>query len=178
MKAICLTGGRMRHYADSAFHRNRHPLFVADTAVGWSIAICPAIKISRLGTHIAAKFASRYYDSLVPVCLFMPTDDITDIAAAPESRFVMDSALCVGDPVAVAAPDAPHCLTDNADSRLIFTAADLAADLAVSRLSQIATLKMGDLIIFADRSICRPLAVGSRLRVSLDGLDSIDIAVR
>lgn len=177
MKAICDFGERMRHFADSSAHRNRYPFFIPDTSVEWCAKICPAIKISRLGTHIARKFASRYYDSIAPAVIFMPSDAADDFANADERHFVCDSAYCLGDSVAIGAQDTEHIISTG-DRQLIFTAQTLNVDEIVSKLSEFATLKMGDIVIFGDSGFNININEGEQLTVKLDDADSIDVKIK
>ncbi|MDE5595332.1 MAG: hypothetical protein K2I89_07150 [Muribaculaceae bacterium] len=177
MKAICDFGERMRHFADSSAHRNRYPFFIPDTSVEWCAKICPAIKISRLGTHIARKFASRYYDSVAPAVIFMSSAAADDFANADERYFVCDSAYCLGDSVAIGGQETEHIISIG-DKHLNFTTQTLNADEIVSKLSEFATLKMGDLVIFGNNGFNISINVGEQLTVKLDGADSIDIKIK
>ncbi len=177
MKAICEFGGKIRHYADSAAHRNRYPFFIPDSSREWTARVCPAIKISRLGTHISRKFASRYYDSVAAVVMFVPSDVAADIVKADERYFVCDSAYCIGDSVAVGVQETVHNISAGGNE-LIFTAESLKADEVVSQLSEYATLKMGDLIIFGDKCFNLSIKEGDTLTVRLDGEDSVEVKIK
>lgn len=177
MKVICDYGGKLRHYADSSAHRNRYPYFLPDTSGRRAVRLSPAIKISRLGTHIAEKFASRYYDSFVVAAMFFPEEVAGRAEAADESIYISDSAYCVGDPVAVDAPDVEHTIALS-DRRLVFSASSLTVDKRVSEMSKYATLKMGDLIIFADVSLDAIVAEGDMIDVKLDGTSVIELKIK
>ncbi len=62
----------VRTVADSALLRNGDPLFVADHLGRWSGRVCPAVRLSRLGTNIPLKAAGRYFDSYAPVLTVSP----------------------------------------------------------------------------------------------------------
>lgn len=177
MKTICDFGERLRHYADSSAHRNRYPFFIPDTSTSWSVKVCPALKISRLGTHISQKFATRYYDTVSAVALFMPTELSRNFADADERYFVCDSAYCPGDSVPVGTSETDHVISVG-DKAMIFSAETLGANKKVSDLSKFATLKMGDLIIFADHALDLNISEGSQLTVSLDGNESVDVKIK
>ena len=177
MKAILIDGNRARHYADSAQQRNRQPWFVPDEGCKWVAVVCPAVRISRLGTHIAPKFAGRYYNEAAALCLFMPKDVSCDPMTADERYFMMDSAYCVGDFRPAGSADTVHVIS--ADGREItFTMSDLDADRAVSGLSDFMTLKMGDLVIFGNRSMTVGLVENGRLDVALDGVLSVEWRIK
>ena len=177
MKTICDFGERLRHYADSSAHRNRYPFFIPDTSMEWSVKVCPAIKISRLGTHISRKFASRYYDTVSAVALFLPTKLSAEFADADERYFVCDSGYCPGESTPIGTPDTEHVISVE-DKVLTFSMATLGADEKVSELSKFTTLKMGDLIIFANHALDLGISEGSQLTVSLDGKESVDVKIK
>ena len=76
----------VRTVADSALLRSGDPLFVADHLGRWSGRVCPAVRLSRLGTNIPLKAAGRYFDSYAPVLTVSPLagethpEGISDIA--------------------------------------------------------------------------------------------------
>lgn len=177
MKAICCLGDRLRHFADSSAHRNRHPFFIPDASAEWVARICPAIKISRLGTHISRKFASRYYDSYAAVVMFMPSSEAVDFANADERFFICDSAYCVGDSTEIGTKDAEHVISAEG-KEVRFTVETLGVDETVSRLSEFSTLKMGDLIIFAENSFDIAIREGDQLTVETDGREAVDVKIK
>ena len=177
MKAICDFGGRLRHYADSSAHRNRYPFFIPDTSAEWSVKICPAVKINRLGTHISEKFAPRYYDAVSAVALFMPSVSAADFANADERYFLCDSAYCCGELAAVGEADKDHVIQVG-DKELTFSLASLSVDKKISELSKFVTLKIGDLLIFAEHSVDVNINEGGLLSVSLDGEEVIDVKIK
>ena len=177
MKALFVCGDRLRHFADSAQQRNGQAWFIPDTGVEWVAVVCPAIKITRLGTHIAQKFAGRYFDSISAACIFMPATAADNIADASERFFICDSAYCIGDSVGSDDAATVHKIVVG-DESLSFSCADLEVDRIISELSRFSTLKMGDLIIFGDRSLVSKVAEGDRIEVTIDGERSVSLRIK
>lgn len=177
MKTLFVSGDRLRHFADSSLQRNGQAWFVPDTDRQWVAAIYPAVKIIRLGTHIAERFAGRYYDSVSAVSIFIPENLAGALADVPESFFVADSAYCLGDGCEAAAADAIHDISAEGQT-LTFSCGELGVDRIISEISRFATLKMGDLIIFGKRGLACRLTEGDRFEVTLDGRRSIELRIK
>lgn len=177
MKTIFVSGERLRHFADSSLQRNGQVWFVPDTDRQWVAAIYPAIKITRLGTHIAEKFAGRYYDSVSAVSIFIPESLVEALADVPEHFFISDSAYCLGDGCEAGAADTIHDISAGGQT-LTFSCGELGVDRIISEISRFATLKMGDLIIFGSRGLVSRLTEGNRFEVALDGQRSIDLRIK
>lgn len=177
MKALFVCGDRIRHFADSAQQRNGQAWFIPDTGVEWVAVVCPAIKITRLGTHIAQKFAGRYFDSISAACIFMPASAAVNIADAPERFFFCDSAYCIGGCVGCEEAATVHKIVVG-DETLSFSCADLGVDRIISELSRFSTLKMGDLIIFGDRLLVCKVGEGDRVEAAIDGERSVSLRIK
>ncbi|MDE5554841.1 MAG: hypothetical protein K2J10_06625 [Muribaculaceae bacterium] len=177
MKTLFVSGEQLRHFADSSQQRNGQAWFVPDTDRQWVAAIYPAIKITRLGTHIAEKFAGRYYDSVSAVSIFVPESLAEAMADVPERFFVSDSAYCLGDGCEVGTTDAVHNISAGSQT-LTFSCGELGVDRIISEISRFATLKMGDLIIFGNRGLVSRLTEGERFEVTLDGRRSIELRIK
>lgn len=177
MKAVLTDGKTMRHYADSSQQRNGQAWFLPDESRLWVALICPAVKICRLGTHIAPKFAGRYYDSLAAACIFLPADKAYDPLRADERFFLMDATYCVGDFLPVGEYDRVHRISVG-DGTMEFSAAQYEVDSKVSELSEFSTLKMGDLLIFVSDAIAVDLAENDRLEVTIDDSPSVILKIK
>ncbi len=142
MKAFCLIGDHLRHFADSSSQRNFQPWFVPDDGEKWFALICPAVKINRLGTHIAPKFARRYYDDLSVACVFLPESAVGCMATADERYFVRDAAYCIGEAVSAAENDGRHVI-DAVGQTINFSLESLNVDAKLAELSTFCTMKNG-----------------------------------
>ncbi|MDE6239297.1 MAG: hypothetical protein K2M54_04825 [Muribaculaceae bacterium] len=177
MKALFVCDGRLRHFADSSLQRNGQPWFMPDISKEWVAIVCPGIKITRLGTHIAAKFAGRYYESICAVTLFLPAREAVSPSEAPERFFVSDSAYCIGEGVTVGEKEQLHEINVGEKS-LKFSSDSLGVDTAISDISKFVTLKIGDVIIFGDERMDLSVAEGDRLEVAIDGERAIELRIK
>lgn len=115
---------------DSSLLVNRKPFFIP----GWSEDVrmtpCVVLRVSRLGKNIAARFASRYYDAValgvnMQAADFVVKNDWT-------KGWAFDYSLVVGTFVA---PDN----LDEQDTLISF-------DEAIQRVSEVMTIRQGDMI--------------------------------
>ena len=51
---------------DSSLLVNRKPFFIPDWSSDVRMTPCVVLRVSRLGKHVSARFASRYYDAVAP----------------------------------------------------------------------------------------------------------------
>lgn len=138
-----------RLFADSAIIRSGNPLFVPDSFAPWTGSVHVAVRIGRLGKCIAEKFAMRYVDAITAVHLMQS-------AAAGELTFIADSAITHGDslPLTDSADSVTLSVTDGTGTTVnTFSLASLHIPATIAALSELATFKTGDLIIFSSASI-------------------------
>lgn len=179
MKAILLGGDTMRLIADSALLRCNKPLFL-DDASQWSIKICPAIKISRLGFHIKEKFASRYYDSASAVGICIPAEWAASPWTAPEVMMARDNCLIEGSWLTLDERDATTRLDYGANGlSASVTLGDLGVDKAIAALSCHMTFKTGDILVFAGHSldIAAQDAAGE-IKTEINGTECLDFRIK
>ena len=177
MKAICVGGDDFRLYADSAIHRNNQPVFLPDIDGGWSVCICPAVRLSRLGMHISRKFAARYYDSIGAACIFLPAGCGAKPLALSERFFAMDSAFAVGQWTSAGQADASHVIESGKFS-ITFSTEKLHVDATIASLSEFMTFKMGDLLLFVDQSLSYDITEGDDISVLFDSMPCIDMKIK
>lgn len=179
MKAILLGGDTMRLIADSALLRCNKPLFL-DDASHWSIKVCPAIKISRLGFHIKEKFAARYYDSASAVGICIPNEWGAAPWTAPEVMMARDNCLIEGAWVTLDERMAGTRLDYSANGLSgSVTLGDLGVDKAIAALSCHMTFKTGDILVFAGHSldIAAQEAAGE-IKTELNGTKCLDFRIK
>lgn len=177
MKALCICDNRFRLYADSSVHRNNQPVFLPDIEGGWSVCICPAIRISRLGMHISEKFAPRYFDSVSVAALFVPAGFSDSPVDMPERFFVMDSAFATGEWLKAESPEQVFIISTNGVNAE-FSAAKLNVAKTIAELSSFMTFKMGDILIYADKPFLFGIKEGDRVSAAINGTDCIDIKIK
>lgn len=156
--------------ADSAIGRDAQPLFLPDGQ--WTGWLLPAFRIGRLGKCIAPKFAPRYIDACGIVLLIKPQGS----EHAPCWLSYMDSAITTGRWV----PQAAEASMEYAGQ---LGAASLppmqdAAD-AVAKVSAVATLRTGDIIIPATAPLmAMELRPDTRVTASIGGEQVLSVKVK
>jgi len=108
---------------DASLLNQRKPFFVPDWAKDFRFIPCVVARISRLGKCIEQRYADRYYDAMANGLDFVAYD-LLDTNYAQATAF--DNSLCVGD-----------WEEGEKDERIAK---------AIHEISQIVTLRMGDLI--------------------------------
>ncbi len=179
MKAILLGGDTMRLIADSALLRCNKPLFLDDVSL-WSIKVCPAVRISRLGFHIKEKFASRYYDSVSAVGVCIPNEWVSAPWASPEIYMARDNCLIEGRWLTLDERDASTRLDYSANllSETV-TLGDLGADKAIAAMSCHMTFKTGDILVFADRGIDIAASdAAGEIKTEINGYECLDFRIK
>ena len=171
--------------ADSAVLRANEPVFVPDPVADWVSVVAPAIRISRLGTHIT-RHPESYYDAVGAVHVLLPArPDVVpgmpplalDRAISPGAWQPLDSgtteltvrrSLLWGDD-----PDVETVLAAD------FSLKDLDADGLVRHISKYLTFKSGDIIILADAAtnLGAPI-LDTRIQAWINGDTSLDIRIK
>ena len=129
---------RFEVIADSALTLPGRPTFIPDIpeAASWELRPMAAVRISRLGKSVSAKFARRYSDAFTLAARLMPLDGIASL---------IDFGVTIGEWSALPEDADPEITFGSATATLrgfLQSAAD--ATVAVSRC---ATIKMGDILL-------------------------------
>lgn len=126
---------------DSSLLVNRKPFFIPDWSGDVRMTPCAVLRVSRLGKNIGVKFASRYYDAVAPainICaadVLSKGDSVKGWAfdySLPMGQFVGLSEWHLGDTI-------------------------ISFDEAIHRVSEIMTIRQGDLIFVDCDIVSRPL---------------------
>lgn len=141
--------------ADSALSFDRRPMVLPDLD-GLQLAICPAYRIGRLGKGVAARYAGRYIDAVTVAAV------VCDASGRPLG--LADDSLALGSWRPVAG-DAAVAGVDVDGIALSASAAGIAE--AVERISRLAQIKTGDIIVPVVARLV-PAAAGY-LEPTLDG---------
>lgn len=186
MKAIVMTpghdgraAGKVRVATDSTLLKTGEPLFVADHLGHWRCEVCPAVRISRLGTNIPLKAAGRYFDTVLLAAVVSPAES----GILPEGAIgLLDRSIAPGEGTdAEALDDGPMTLTveshtGRSEHRLEGLRGRFEA--AVHELSRYCTFKTGDLLVLSgtgpsdiaaepDTDIHAELSPGPRLHLRM-----------
>lgn len=170
------TRGNTLVWPDSAMVRSGKPLFLPDSSPQ-AISIGFGAVITGVGKTIQPKFASRYFDSLMPMAFRLNKADslmISQGISPLASGFVEDFSVLVGNPTAVTGLEAilelRISLSDRNENPIFndFTKIDdwmLKMHEAIAAASVRNTLKTGDIVAFiSDTSLA--VHPENRLRVS------------
>ena len=118
---------------DSSLLVNRKPFFIPDWSEDIRMTPCVAIRVSRLGKNIGTRFASRYYDAVAPAVNICAVDALT--GGDEVKAWAFDYSMPMGQFVP---------LTEWQTAPTI-----LSLDEAVHRVSELMTIRQGD-VIFVD----------------------------
>lgn len=153
---------RMSAGADSAVLRTGDPLFVPDHLGPWSGALCPALRICRLGLNVPERAARSYYDAITAVHVLIPAPGnplgpelvaMTDRAFAPGTWLPLDPATPATSRIDLAVESKGPGDAEPESASVSFSLASLGADRAIASLSRLATVKMGDILLFRHISL-------------------------
>jgi 2-keto-4-pentenoate hydratase/2-oxohepta-3-ene-1,7-dioic acid hydratase in catechol pathway len=139
--------------SDSSLMVNRKPFFIPDWSQDMQYTPCVVVRVCKLGKHIAAKFASRYYDAIA-LGLNIHAEDCRrqgDYVRA----WAFDGSLPVGTFLPLDA----------------YTPNDLivSIDEAICRVSELMIIRQGDLI-FIERALpAKALVREEVLREEING---------
>ena len=122
--------------SDSSLMVNRKPFFIPDWSTDMRYVPCVVVRVCKLGKHISEKFASRYYDCIAPAINIFAED--YRLAGDAIRAWAFDGSLPVGTFM-------------NLDQYL---PGDLIVDIdkAICQVSQLMTIRQGDLI-FIERAV-------------------------
>lgn len=125
-------GGNVIIRPDTTWSRYNDDYFVPDFVdeISWSPVVC--VRISRLGKHIAEKFASRYYDGAGRGVLLYP-ENLLD--GSPESFAVAN---ILDRTSSIVLPEGDVALLSGEDRASI--------DSALAQASRIARVRAGDIL--------------------------------
>lgn len=138
----------VRVSGDSTILRTGDPLFIADHLGEWTAEICPAVRLSRLGTNIPRKVAGRYFDSAALVLIVSPADP----SAHPEGICgLLDRSVApgewLGEEVLSDGPTEISLYGPSGDSSVEISGLRSLFEDSVHELSRYCTFKTGDLLL-------------------------------
>ena len=125
---------------DSSMLVNRKPFFIPDWSNDVRMTPCAVLRVSRMGKNIGQKFASRYYDAVAPGLNICAADVLTQ-----------------GDGVKAWAFDYSLPMGKFVDLSLWQEETIMSFDEAIHRVSEIMTIRQGDLIFVDCNVASRPL---------------------
>lgn len=137
---------------DSSLLVNRKPFFIPDWSEDVRVTPCVVLRVSRLGKNVASRFASRYFDA-VALGLNMYA---ADCAAQGDwvRAWAFDYSLVVGQMMPT------ELLNDYSTI--------ISAEEAIERVSQVMTIRQGDMIYIDCKEEARPLVSEEVISVQKD----------
>lgn len=134
---------RADFHPDSALLLPGRPFFIPDFGEKWEADLYLAVKIGRLGKNIGERFASRYYDAASLAIHFRSTDN----SLCDGLLSGADSTIAIGNYIAPVTITDEMKISFNDDTENILPQAS-QVESAISEVSQLSTLKMGDILMF------------------------------
>lgn len=165
---------------DSAIVPYNRPVFLPDFTRSWAADICPAYRISRLGKGITPKFAPRYYDAVTLALRLIPTQILQQLHNRMQPTGVagvFDNCLPLGQwiPLTDTPPDL-HIQAPGIDLQLTHRHCDI--DHTLAAISEIATLKTGDIILPCRLPLATVMTPDTDFTIELNGTPVLPIRLR
>ena len=173
---------------DSAILKDGKPFFLPNFSQEIHYETEVVVRISRLGKHIAPRFASRYYDAVTVGIDFTARDlqrRFRDQGYPWELSKCFDNSAAIGDfiPLADAGEDVQrldfHLDIDGQTVQRGCTADMLfRVDDIIAYVSRFMTLKMGDLLFTGTPAGVGPVSIGQHLQGYLGERKLLDFYIR
>ena len=168
--------------ADSALTNAGKPFFIPERYPEVECAVSFAVKICRLGKTIAVKFAHRYYSHFVPAIHFsLPSlkCQLLGMGQPIDPAISFDKSLVLADPISAIEFDTttPITLFKNGIPQAVFQLSKMyrTIDEIISIISEMNTLKMGDIIVPA---LSIPVNLSQNDRLELNQADTTLLTVK
>lgn len=178
--ALMLPPG-LQMVADSAITASTRPVFLPDFDMEWTGRFYLAIRVSRLGKNVAAKFANRYYDAVALAMQMIPVTLVDELRASERSAGLtglFDNALVTGEWIGVDKLGKESLTVKVGESDITVDTLETLAAEAIALVSGYATIKMGDIITIAQMPAGMALRSGTALSCDINGMGCLQLRVR
>lgn len=161
--------------ADSAITLSGRPWFIPELEGGcsWQLIPMTAIRISRLGKSISAKFASRYFDAITIGVRLMPLNAQGEPLSSVTS--LIDFGIALGEWIKV--EQDPTTLNIGNSVIELQPAIERATE-EICKLSKFATLKIGDTLLLPTNIEPIQASVGLNVTANIDGKNVMTATLR
>lgn len=152
---------------DSSLLNGRKPMFVPDWTHDLRFTPCIVLRVCRLGKNIAARFGSRYYDAIAPGADFVAHDVLSEARAGGHSWLratAFDFSLAVGEFGTDSGYVWSIAHTDDIVEPLPDNEWVISPDEAIHRVSEVMTIRQGDLIYIQQKTGARAVSTNQILR--------------
>ena len=190
MKIICidnaLASGEdlwLTERSDSSVLRNNDDFYMPSFSQKMECTVGYMLRVTRLAKCMNEKFAPRCYDAVGVAVAFSAQDVVERNCALGRP---CDEAYCFDKSIALSpesvAPDAVgegalHIKIGNSQSESRLGDLKISLDKALSKASELLTLKMGDVVYVAATEPLKP-QIGERVEVSLNGQALLNFEVK
>ncbi len=166
---------------DSCILRTGNPVFLPSPPVRWHARLSAAVKISRLGKSISAKFAPRYYSEMTLAVVLSDDALAARLAAAglpTAPAYIFDRACILGDFADLESLDINDTFTlTDGENAITWKVDELrrTIDQNISLISKDNILKIGDIFIAGVTDNYLTLNSDTHLRAYSSGTDKWDV---
>ena len=190
MKIVCIhnahTSGEdlwLTERSDSSVLRNNDNFYMPSFSHDMQCTVGYMLRVTRLAKCITEKFASRCYDA-VGVAVAFTAQDIVERNCALGRP--CDEAYCFDKSIALSpdsvAPDAMgegklQIKIGNSQSNIKLSDLRISLDKALSKASELLTLKMGDIVYIVSTEPFAP-QIGDRVEVSMNGAEMLNFEIK
>ena len=157
---------------DSSLLNNRKPMFIPDWTHDLRFTPCIVLRVCRLGKNIAARFSNRYYDAIAPGADFVAHDvlaEARDKGCSWLRATAFDYSLAVGE-FDTDTTDMVYTwsLAHSDETETPFHSDELviSPEEAIHRVSEIMTIRQGDLIYIHKKIDARTICTNEILRAT------------
>lgn len=173
---------RIELLADSSILTTGRPLFVPDWAASFTATLSVAARVSRLGKCIAPQWAHRYWDAITGCLLTGGVDHQGNAIALGALSRSHDGALVLGQMVSkeetLVDGGVMDCMVDGMPAAQVqLPHLSSIIDETICQVSEYMTVKMGDLFCICC-GCSLPLAINTRVELSLDGLQLLKTKIK
>lgn len=170
----------LRTSPDSTVLRTGDPLFVPDhLGPRWRGHVCPAIRISRLGTNIPRRFAGRYFEEATLLLLLEP-DGESELCKG--ALYLLDRSTAPGQWTSADILDKVSEITvGTGDTAVAYPGRRLRDEFeeAISEISRFCTFKTGDILVLGSTGPeASRLEAPSEIHASFGSLPLLNLKIR
>lgn len=161
---------------DSSLLNNRKPMFVPDWTHDLRVTPCIVLRVCRLGKNIAARFGNRYYDAIAPGADFVAYDVLAEARNGGHSWLratAFDFSLSVGE--FGTGTEYTWSLVHTCETEEPIHTAEwiISPDEAVHRVSEVMTIRQGDLIYIQQQAEGQSVAANQTLHATIGKEDRL-----
>ena len=185
-EALYNNGVSIATIPDTALLIQKRPFFIPDFTHDCQAQLCACIHINRLGRSIHERLANRYYSNVTLAVHFIAKDLLCKLQAANQPWDVaigFDNAVAIA-PVSCkqeesAAIKATLCINEE-EHMATFSFDEIAhkANALIEQISQVYTLRQGDLILLPLPTKEQQVQIDDRISLKLGGLDHLSFNIK